>query len=462
MNRRELEQSIQELFEGEITSDRLDALRHVLRESPEARELYLDYAELHSDLGYRASGLDAVHVISMDKVVERSRAKVIKNSLISACAAVFLGMVVMAVFISHSDKPAVSLAVTPGSQFKIQHSADGKDSTDNRSMKPGSRLVLQTGSVELNFSTGVRGIIKAPADALLRAENLLELSHGTVWLEVPPQAVGFKVDTPDFLLTDLGTEFGIISDPDYHDEVHVFSGKVQVRPRDHSEDTILLAGEARFADEAGQWKEIPLRLDRFLEELPKELTASTLRVSCQSSTDEFAYRGEVSRDDLLHGLRPVYSGWNLGNHASPMELTDGVHGRGFLEESNDKVQGAWSMVGATVEYDLGRGPSGAGWDIHSIRSIASWNSAGFGNQSWMVEVKPVGGSYKVLETVNCHPLVLSNIEPGGATRVLLTDDSGVLATGIESMRFTAGHVKGSVNNSFVWRELDVFGAPTQK
>ena len=46
---------------------------------------------------------------------------------------------------------------------------------------------------------------------------------------------------------------------------------------------------------------------------------------------------------------------------------------------------------------------------------------------------------------------------GGATKVILTDQSGVLAKGIESIKFTASHVAGSVANAFVWREIDVFG-----
>ncbi len=53
------------------------------------------------------------------------------------------------------------------------------------------------------------------------------------------------------------------------------------------------------------------------------------------------------------------------------------------------------------------------------------------------------------------------IDGGGATKVVLRGKSGVLASGIESIKFTASHVAGSVDNAFVWRELDVFGAPTE-
>jgi lysophospholipase L1-like esterase len=53
------------------------------------------------------------------------------------------------------------------------------------------------------------------------------------------------------------------------------------------------------------------------------------------------------------------------------------------------------------------------------------------------------------------------LDNGGATRVTLTDTSGVLATGIEFIRFTANQVNGGLNGgAFIWRELDVFGVPS--
>jgi hypothetical protein len=71
-----------------------------------------------------------------------------------------------------------------------------------------------------------------------------------------------------------------------------------------------------------------------------------------------------------------------------------------------------------------------------------------------VEVKPVGGSYTLLATVNFTPFNGT----GGATKVNL---SGLDATGIESIRFTAGSTAGkSVGNDFVFREIDVEGTAT--
>jgi hypothetical protein len=321
---------------------------------------------------------------------------------------------------------------------------------------------VNKGTVELEFSSGVRGIVRGPADLTLQREDLLELTNGTVWFAVPKKAIGFTVNTPDLVLTDLGTEFGIISEPNFLDEVHVFDGKVEILSRNGlKKSEILNAGQARYAGSDGHWKATPLRRDHFLDTLPVKKTEPAVVSTEESSNEEFSYTNDVSDSDLLHGLTAITTGWNLQNNAHPKELTDGIHGASFEQMPGDLVQGAWTTVGATAEYHLGTGPKGRGFDITSILSIASWNGAGFGNQAWTVEVKPVGGDYRILHTVNHHPLTSQRINGGGATKVVLRGKSGVLASGIESIKFTASHVAGSVDNAFVWRELDVFGSPTE-
>ena len=177
-----------------------------------------------------------------------------------------------------------------------------------------------------------------------------------------------------------------------------------------------------------------------------------------SSATELAYAGDVSSSDLLHGLTATTTGWQLDAEADPQEIHDGVHGNTFNDPPSDRVQGGWTTVGATAEYNLGLG-SGAGWDITNIQSIAAWNGAGFGNQGWTLEVKlKDAGSYTTLATVDYQPL---GGAAAGATKVTLTDGTGVLASGVEYIKVTANSVNGGENaGAFVWRELDVFGVET--
>ena len=169
-----------------------------------------------------------------------------------------------------------------------------------------------------------------------------------------------------------------------------------------------------------------------------------------SDSSDSAYEGDQSASDLLNELTATVAsvGWTFGGGATLPELNDGIHGA----FPGGDAEGTWSNEGAIAEYNLG--PNAAGYDITSIQSIASWTDSGFGNQVWTVEVKPVGGSYALLATVDYTPLN----NAAGATKVNLT---GLDATGIESIRFTAGSTAGnSVGNNFVIREIDVLGAAT--
>lgn len=457
MNRRELEHHLQELFDGRLQGLAFEALQQKLRDDPETRKAYREYLYLHQALVFRAKGVDLLNVVPMDRVVERRQRRSIRTAGIGAAAVIMFGLLALALIATRAPQPTLTFNIAPGTDIDISHALTAEDVPDGLVLEPGSRLQVTNGTVELEFASGVRGIVRGPAELTLQREDLLDLASGTVWFEVPAEAVGFKVNTPDLALTDLGTEFGIISEPNFLDEVHVFDGKVEVRSRHGlKKKELLTMGQARYAGPAGRWKETPVRRDHFLDTLPTTKIEPDVISSEDFSSSQLAYAGDVSDSDLLHGLTPVAIGWNLGNDAHPNALTDGIHGARV-----EPVQCAWTTVGATAEYHLGTGAKGLGYDITSIQSIADWNGAGFGNQAWTVEVKPIGGSYRILHTVNYHPLS-SHLHTGGATKVILTGKSGVLASGIESIKFTASHVAGSVDNAFVWRELDVFGTPTDQ
>ena len=170
-----------------------------------------------------------------------------------------------------------------------------------------------------------------------------------------------------------------------------------------------------------------------------------------NNSTQLAYTGDVSASDLLHGLTAITTGWNYGNGATPANLNDGTHGTSYDVVGAAAVATiAWTTVGATAEYNLGTGTGGMGYDITSIQSIADWNGAKFGNQGYKIEVKPIGGSYATLATVDYQPL-----SGAGTTKVTLT---GLDATGIEFIKFTANSVNGGANGgAFTFREIDVFG-----
>lgn len=269
MNQHELEKRLQDLLEGELDAAAMDELQQELRENPEARELYREYVRLQNALQIRSEGVDLLSVVPMDRVVERHQRRVLINSGLTAAAMLVLGAMIMTFFLVRESPPILTFKTSPGTEFGLS-CMEGKDSPDGMVIEVGMRLQVQRGTVELEFVSGVRGIVRGPADLTLQREDLLHMARGTGWFEVPKKAIGFKVSTPDLVLTDLGTEFGILSQPDFLDEVHVFTGKVEVlNLHGLKKQQLILTNEAWVVGPAGHWKKIPLKCVPFLTSLPQ-------------------------------------------------------------------------------------------------------------------------------------------------------------------------------------------------
>jgi hypothetical protein len=99
---------------------------------------------------------------------------------------------------------------------------------------------LDRGLLQLRFHGGVAVYIEAPARFDAVSGDRLLLRSGRLSASVPPEGVGFTVDTPDAKVIDFGTEFSVDVESSAS-EVHVFEGLVRVQPRS------LKDGKARQA-----------------------------------------------------------------------------------------------------------------------------------------------------------------------------------------------------------------------
>jgi hypothetical protein len=95
----------------------------------------------------------------------------------------------------------------------------------------GQRLQLASGTALVVLRSGTRLVMEGPATLAMSQPNRLQLTAGSVGVRVPPEAVGFSIDTPIATVVDLGTEFSVSVDPQSLVEVHVFVGQVAVSGR---------------------------------------------------------------------------------------------------------------------------------------------------------------------------------------------------------------------------------------
>ena len=116
----------------------------------------------------------------------------------------------------------------------------------------GDELVMPKGLVELAFrETGVHVIATGPLKLTLDSDQRVSLLEGQVKLVVPPQGVGFVVNTTQRKFVDLGTSFVVSADAD-GSEVLVLDGQISVGDHDDASADLMHEGDFAKFDQKGE------------------------------------------------------------------------------------------------------------------------------------------------------------------------------------------------------------------
>lgn len=268
MKSSELEKLIQDLTEGSISPQDLVSLEAELISNSESMACYLAYQDLNNLLEVRADiyRQQPSPAVPVELILHRQKTKTIRVAALSAVALLMLTMLVMQLIFVPKDEPILTFKTSPGTQLTLNHLDEEQTEA---TLKKGSQLNLTEGSIELTFESGVKSFIIAPAEITLRDTDVLYLGKGAGWFQVPENAIGFQVQTPDVLVTDLGTEFGVISSKSPLDEVHVFKGKVEVTNlKGKKIQKLLTTEQACLVDSYGELEPAMPRIDHFLTKLP--------------------------------------------------------------------------------------------------------------------------------------------------------------------------------------------------
>lgn len=271
MKAQELEQAIQNSFDGTATDDEVLALRAALKSDPQARAAYYEHAGLQQALDYRfARGTGTETISLLAKARLRAQAgRSARIALFAAAAAVMFAALLLRMILVPPAKPIATLDSANGSVLAVSGGEGGSDQASGELSKD-SMVDLTQGSLELTFHHGSRAVILAPARFTLHSDKQLRLEEGTAWFRIEEGGHGFEVITPELHVTDLGTEFGVRSDPAAGDEIHVFKGKVVAKSRyNRGDEATLVAGVSRATDPIGRLILIDSEPAMFLARLPE-------------------------------------------------------------------------------------------------------------------------------------------------------------------------------------------------
>ena len=263
---------------GLANVEQMRSLNVLLRANPAARDEYLLRVELHARLASdpdlfvptSAEAADATvaafgsrstgNIIPLPPRASNRRQVVTWAVSFAACFLI-LAAAGFNWFRHHSPRQPTSTAVAVLSYaVKAQWAGATDAHAVGGALEPGW-LRLKSGLVQVTFYSGARMAIEGPAQVQLISPGEAFCKAGRVLAEVPPQARGFSVGSPQMKVTDLGTEFGLDVNA-AASGVHVFKGNVEYQVSAALNQN-LKAGEASVVDQAGVARQIPANPDAF-------------------------------------------------------------------------------------------------------------------------------------------------------------------------------------------------------
>ena len=259
MNFEELDQLIDALRDGTLEDVQVARLDQLLAEHPEALDRFVDRAMLQADLDFKLGRAPAAPALAAP-----ARRPVWKPLVGVAAAAALLIAGGLLLTSRPADAPAAPsyegcAVLTRALDTAWDPSSPG---AAVGTVLPKRRLVLASGSIQVEFFSGARVVVEGPADFELLSANEGMCRYGKLRAFVPPQAQGFTVRTSTLTLVDRGTEFGLRAGREGDAEVHVFQGRVELRARGTTEQ--LGAGRAVRLDAAGAGLPIEADPEAFL------------------------------------------------------------------------------------------------------------------------------------------------------------------------------------------------------
>jgi hypothetical protein len=271
----EMDELLQRLLDDQIQPEEMERLQKAMREDPRVRDYYVDsmlvcaVIRRSSQVTGELSESDLIQALSGDG--SQGGSKRIVRCLYSIAAILILGTLILTFlsFFQHrSQGPAIGRLIgTYETQWQ------GARPRPDESLYAGP-YDLREGVAKIELGEGTSLLLEAPCRVELTSVGEVTLRSGRLTVLVSSQAEGFRVRTLTALITDLGTEFGVIARSDGSTEAHVLKGRIIVAldPNKSGRPTslVLNEGQATVVDATGRTIQggLAARADLFLLQLP--------------------------------------------------------------------------------------------------------------------------------------------------------------------------------------------------
>ena len=270
----DMDELLQRLLDDQIRPEEMERLQKAIREDPRVRDYYVDsmlvcaIIRRSSHVTGELSEPDLIQALSAG--ASPGGSKHIVRYLYSIAAVLILGIVILTFLSFFLNKPqghAIGrLLGAYEAQWRGPHPRPGESLYV-------SSYNLREGVAKMELDQGTSLLLEAPCQIKLTSVGEVSLKNGRI-VVVSSQVKDFRVRTLTALITDLGTEFGVIAHSDGSTEAHVLKGRISVAldPNISARPTSLVVneGQATVVDATGQTIKggLSARADIFLDQLP--------------------------------------------------------------------------------------------------------------------------------------------------------------------------------------------------
>jgi hypothetical protein len=263
---------IQNYLEDRLTETEAGALLAMLQADPALAQRLTEQLNLDAMLSEVSAGASAAPAAPVLRPVLR-RARWLPVALAAAAAACVTLAGTWLIRPTH-DAEATTNAVAVLMRG-VNAEWEGGSPLVGTPLTPGP-LRLKRGLAQIEFYQGARVTLEGPAELELLSASEARCTSGRLSAHVPPQARGFRIQTPKGTVVDLGTDFGLdLNTPEA--QVHVFKGEVELHP-DGSAMQPLKEGEAMLLADTARRLAADQRAFASLENLD-ERTAESQRMA---------------------------------------------------------------------------------------------------------------------------------------------------------------------------------------
>lgn len=276
----------EKLINETANEQEISAMEQEIMSDPEALKLYQDLS-LHHRFLNTSKARDAVETTQARKA-SKLRAVITSITAYTAVAAtVVLGIILFSqpknseLAGATIDETTVVNYATITATSLAQWGQCSLPTQVNKDLTSGS-LELLHGTATLSFRSGAVVTLEAPAEIEIISEMKAFVRHGRVVADIPESAIGFRLDTPDMEVKDLGTVFAVSVDRGRgKSQVDVIDGEVEIYHQ-ASQDRKLLFEKQRATTKGNSglinyssFSEITLLQDSADEKEPKQIVIST-------------------------------------------------------------------------------------------------------------------------------------------------------------------------------------------